>query len=217
MNSIPPEINEVFEELKSEITWLHGRWVVYRQLFAESQKRFDLLNASASSFFFLLQYVLLSDVQITLSKLTDPAKTGKFENLSLKQVQERLEAHADAALAVRVRSILDQLHEKCEPFRLWRNKRLAHADLTTAMKSSPNPLPGISRSMIEAALELIRMYMNEIELYYFNSKTSYEHFIMSTDGDTLVTILRYGMHYKELLKDGSVSFDDWNNSKWRDA
>jgi hypothetical protein len=44
MISIPKDIDEVYEELKTEIMWLHGRWIVYRQLFAESEKRVDLLN-----------------------------------------------------------------------------------------------------------------------------------------------------------------------------
>lgn len=217
MTSIPSEINEVYEELKTEVTWIHGRWIVYRQLFAKSEKRIDLLNECASAFFYIIQDVLLGEVQVSLSKLTDPAKSGKFKNLSLEQLQERLCAHGDKGLANQTRSILDRLHSKCKPFRDWRNKQLAHLDLTTAMKSTQNPLPGISRQMIEEALELVREFMNKIESHYMDSEMGYDDFIMQSDGEALVAILRSGLRYEELIKEGKVSYDDWHHGEWHDA
>jgi hypothetical protein len=217
MIPIPDPINEVYEELKTEITWLHGRWIVYRQLFAESEKRIDLLNECASAFFYIIQDLLLGEVQVSLSKLTDPAKSRRFDNLSLEQLQARLEEHGDQSLATKTRSVLDQIHLKSKPFREWRNKRLAHLDLTTAMKSSPDPLPGISRQMIEDALALVRRFMNMIEGHYKDSEVSYEHFIMKSDGEALVAMLRFGLRYEELEKEGKLSYDDWHHGKWYDA
>lgn len=214
---LPTEINEVYEELKTEVTWVHGRWIVYRQLFAASEKRIDLLNECASAFFYIIQDVLLGEVQVSLSKLTDPAQSGKYKNLSLEQLQERLNTHADPGLAKQTRLILDRLHTRCGPFKAWRNKKIAHFDLSTAMKSGQNPLPGISRNMIEEALELVREFMNKIEGHYMDSEMGYEDFIMSSDGEALVSMLKYGMRYMELLKDGTVSYDDWRQGEWRDA
>ena len=217
MTSIPPEINEVYEELKTEVTWIHGRWIVYRQLFANSEKRIDFLNECASAFFYIIQDVLLGEVQISLSKLTDPAQSGKFKNLSLEQLQECLCAHGDKGLANQTRSILDRLHLKCKPFRKWRNKKLAHLDLNTAMKITQNPLPGISRQMIEEALELVRMFLNNIEDHYMDNEIGYEHFFMKSDGEALVAILRSGLRYEELLREGEISGDDWYHGEWHDA
>lgn len=217
MTSIPKDIDDVYEELKTEITWLHGRWVVYRQLFAESEKRIDLLNDCASAFFYIIQDVLIGEIQISLSKLTDQARSGKFNNLSLEQLQALVDTHGDQTLAAQTRLVLDQLHSKCEPFRVWRNKRLAHLDLTTAMKSNADPLPGISRQMIEDALSLVREFMNKIEGHYRDSEVGYEHFIMHSDGEALVAMLRSGMRYEELLKEEKISYDDWHHGKWHDA
>jgi len=214
MTRIPNDINQVFEELKREIIWLHGRWIIYRQLFAESRKRLDLLNECASSFFYIVQDVLYGEIQVSLSKLSDPAHSGKFKNLSLEQLQLQLEFYGDKHLATGNRLILDELHLKCEPFRLWRNKRLAHLDLDTAMKVSPDPLPGISRQMIEDALELIRRYMNQIEGQYDDSETAYQYFAMRSDGDALVSVLRDGLRYRELSKEKVIPFDDRRHGKW---
>ena len=217
MSSIPAEIEDVYEELKTEITWIHGRWIIYRQLFAESPKRIDLLNECASAFFYIVQDVLLGEVQVALSKLTDPATSGKFHNLSLEQLQARLTEYGEAELAAQTRQFLDQLHTKCDPFRIWRNKRLAHLDLTTAMKSQPDPLPGISREMIEDALELGREFMNSIERFYHDSEMGYEHFLMTSDGEALVAVLRSGMRYEELLKENKELILDWDKGHWHDA
>ena len=181
MNPIPDAINEVYRELKTEITWLHGRWIIYRQLFAGSEERIELLNECASTFFHFVHEVLLSEVQVTLSKLTDPARQGGFDNLSLDQLQHLLVTYGDPGLAAECRALLDELQSKCEPFRTWRNKRLAHLDLTTAMKSGLDPLPGISRQMVEDALAIVRDYMNKIEGHYSQSKFAYEHFLMRSD------------------------------------
>jgi hypothetical protein len=218
MSNIPSDVDEVFQELKTEVTWLHARWITYRQLFAHSPKRIDLLNECASTFFYTIQDVLIGDVQIALSKLTDPARTGANKNLSLEQLQERIEKRGEPNLQATLRQILDQLKQKCVPFRTWRNKRLAHLDLTTAMKSTPNPLPGVSRQMVEEALELVRKYLNAIEINYDKSETGYEHFIMTaTDGEALISMLKYGLRYDQLIRERKIAIRDWEESDWKDA
>lgn len=157
------------------------------------------------------------EVQVTLSKLTDPAATRKHDNLSLEQLQKRLETNGAMALSDQTRQILDVLHIKCKPFRAWRNKQLAHLDLSTSMRSSANPLPGISRQMIEDALSLLRDFMNKIEQHYNDSEMGYEHFIMSSDGDALLSVIRNGLRYEELVKLEAIPYDDWLRSEWKDT
>jgi AbiU2 len=162
--------------------------------------------------------VLIGDVQIALSKLTDPARTGANENLSLEQLQERVEKQGEPSLQDVMRQILDELKQKCAPFRTWRNKRLAHLDLTTAMKSTANPLPGVSRKMVEEALELVRKYLNAIQIHYEKSETGYEHFIMTTsDGEALISMLKYGLRYEQLIQERKITLNDWEESDWKDA
>lgn len=217
MSAVPPRIAEVYTALSTEVTWLHGRWICYRQLFAESENRIEMLNECASTFFFIIQDVLFDEVQVCLSKLTDPARTGKHENLSLEQLQMRLEHHGDANLAASNRITLNSLTLIVTPFREWRNKKLAHFDLLTAMKSSLSPLPDVSRQLIEDALSLVRQYLNAIEQHYNNSEIGYENFIMNSDSNALLATLRYGLRYEELLREQKIPYDDWRKSKWHDT
>jgi len=216
-SKIPPAIIQIYDELRSEITWLHGRWLTYRELFADSERRIDLLNESAGTFFYIIQDVLLDEVQICLSKLTDPASTGKHENLSLEQLQSKLEQHGDLALATKCRGVLNTIHTQCQVFRVRRHKELAHLDLPTALKQLPQPIPGVSRQMIEDAMLSVRDYMNAIEAHYNDSEWGYEHFIMGNGAGALVATLRAGLRYEELVQERGIPLDDWRKGKWSDA
>lgn len=213
MSTLPKDIAELFEELRTEITWLHGRWIIYRQLFGKSKARIDLLNECASNFFYIVHDVLLGEIKVSLTKLTEPDK----KSLSLEQLQRRVEARGGKQLISTLRKLLDELHGKCQPFIAWRNKRLAHLDLNTALRVDSNSLPDISRQMIEDAMHLMREYMNTIERHYCNDPMGYEYFWMNGDGEALISMLKYGISYKELFQDGKISLDDFLRGKWRDA
>jgi hypothetical protein len=217
---IPANIKDIYEELKGHVVWLHGRWILYRQLFDKSEKRIDLLNECASSFFYVIEDVLFRDVMLFLCKLTDPASTrtrdGNSENLSLKQLQQRVEV-SEPHLAASLERLLKDLDDKCEDIREWRNKRLAHSDLITEMRNGASSLPGISRQMIEEALKLVREYMNMIENHYHNNTVAYDIFLMNKDADTLVSILIDGLHYKEFQQEKKITWDDWCQNHWKAA
>jgi hypothetical protein len=222
MSNIPPDVAEIFEPLRTEIIWLHVRWILYEQLyeqlFGHSEKRVDLLNESAGTLFYVVQDTLLGEIKIALSKLTDPARQGKFDNLSLEMLQSRIKLAADQQLQDTTRSLLDSLHSICGRFRTWRNKTLAHLDLDTALKAETSQLPAITRQMVNDALRLVRDYMNEIEGRYDDSETAYEHFIMhASDGNSLAHLLKAGLRYDQLCRDGDISWDDFPKSEWYDA
>lgn len=218
MSSPPEPIRDIFEELKNEVLWLHATWTVYRQLFATPGKRLDMLHRTAAAFFFMVHKLLLSDVQMSLTKLTDPAGKRTKKNLSLERLEKQVERH-DRALSSELGKVRDELNGKCEVFRTRRNKRLAHFDFDTAMKKGALPLPGVSRQMIEDALSLVREYMNTVERHYHQPSTRYQSPSMSgSDGHALVSMLKYGFRYLELLRDGKISLaDQFDKGEWGDA
>jgi hypothetical protein len=93
----PLQIHTLWTTLDREITWLHGRWIIYRQLFGTNKERVELLNKSAGTFFNVLQDVLLHDVQLSLSKLGDPAGSGSRENMTLEALHQVLQTSGENA------------------------------------------------------------------------------------------------------------------------
>jgi hypothetical protein len=185
------QCRQLFDALKLEVTDLHLRWVIYRQLYASSEAAIDLLNRSGSNVFYLLQFLLLDDCSLRLSKLTDPPSQGKFKNLSIKKLVDTLIKSDSAFPRGEVLKLFERLKERCDKFRQLRNKRIAHSDLDHTLMIATTPLPGISREDIEKALESLSDILNAIEYHYFNSQTLYAEVIVPhhADGNKLLRLL----------------------------
>jgi hypothetical protein len=204
----PAAIKELWSRLTSEVAWLHARWIIYRQLYGTSPARVAMLNSSAATFSHILQFTLLHDVQLSLSKLGDPVGKGARKNMTLHALKQQLEEAGEVSVSAKVAPLLAAYDVACEKLRHRRNKWIAHFDLQTMLASKATPLEGPSRDEIENALKALREVMNCVELHYTDSQTAYEHFIMDHDGEQLLLMLMRGTRYKELVKEGVIDFDD---------
>jgi len=147
--SMPPDVKTIFETLQEDVIWVHAKWKVFRQLFGTSEKRIAVLNDFATDFFQIVHDGLIYDILLTMSRLTDPAETFKKENLTLDRLLLMLKRSEDTQFVEGLERDLKSLKDECQPFRDIRNRRIAHSDLGTALDYHPNPLPGVSREMIE--------------------------------------------------------------------
>ena len=198
----PIEVQEIWAELYSDVVWLHGRWIIYRQLFGTNKARVDLLNETTGTITGILQDLLLHDVQLSISKIGDPPGNGSHTNLTLTRLQLELRdaGHVDVADSMDVP--LAEFEDTCKNLRHRRNKWIAHSDLQTSIGSRAMPLLGPSRKEIETALAALRKVMNTVELRYTGSRSAYEHFNMNEDGEHLILALLQAKRYRELIKDG---------------
>ncbi len=182
----------IFEQLREDVVQLHYRWIIYRQLFASGSKNIALLNEKGSSVFFLLQHLLLDNVALTLSKLTDTHVQGKNTNLSISALIDRISKNDNNEILSDIKKISHTLNQQCKKFRFLRNKRIAHSDFAHALKIVDEPLPGILIDDVEIVLKTFRDILNTIEYAYFNSTTAYEHLITnrSSNGAALIRHLK---------------------------
>jgi hypothetical protein len=190
-----PDLGGVFLALQNDLNWMHAEWALYRQLYADSGDRVQLLNDTAPFAFYVFQETLWHDVALHLARLVDSKATGRNENLSLMRLPDLL---TDLTLRGEVIGLLDEAALACAFCVPWRHKRLAHRDLEHALATAADPLPGISRADIESALKAIRKVMNHIEYSFFNSSTGYEHIILGPgDGDALAGYLKRGLKSRQ--------------------
>lgn len=210
-----PELDDLWRAIDYEVSWLHGRWAIYRQLYGTSEARVEILNRSAGTFAHMLQDVLLDDVQLGLAKLGDPAITRikgvAFENLTLSNLCQLVTA--SGALADELPGLLAAYAAACAKARDRRNKRIAHFDLETMLKPKAS-LHWPSRAEIETALEALRNIMNRVALHYTGSQTAYDLIVLDSDGDSLIGMLKRGLRYREMVRDGVVPHDDLRASSW---
>jgi hypothetical protein len=172
-SSSPLEVGTIFEALRNEVTFLHGIWDAYDQLFG-TQEAVAALNETAPGAFSLIGYVFRHELVMAFSRITDPKATGKKENLTLQRLLHVVSEHTDDRTFVNgLESKLSAINASCEPFRDRRNRSIGHLDLSTALNSHPNPLPAIEREQILQSLRLVAEFMNEVLGHYTSAHADF--------------------------------------------
>ena len=153
---IPEDVSEIYEKIHAETVWLHHRWACYSELFRHTPRRIELLNASAPTFFFIVQELIERDVVLSFSRLTDPARDNrKNENISLDMLQERLKSLSAPESEQFIQScqeLLGRLKIQCKPLLHLRRKVVAHFDLKVALcKHEENRLDRLKNQVQHSA------------------------------------------------------------------
>jgi hypothetical protein len=185
-----------FEALYSStdrsISEVYARWAIYNQLFDSGQENVDLLNKSGSYVFHLLQRLLLDDTILALSRLTDPPKTGRYENASIAHLAELATPNLTSLTASEVSSLLASLKNHVVNAKVHRDKAIAHADLEHATGLAK--LPEIAYSEIEGAMLDLETLMLKLGSSAIRRVGGYSRpvFAFGTDGNALLRSLRKG-------------------------
>jgi len=195
LQAFGPELGPVYHALYNEVLWLHSKWLEYRKLYAGSAKRVELLNTAAPFFFYVVQDVLWDDVLLHIARLTDPAKQGSFENLTLLRL---CEAVPDPQLAEETRKLVKAAKSRASFARRWRNKQLAHRDLVNSLEPRAKALPSASRQDVEDVLQGFREIMNGLHRAYLHSEVAFRHVCVGPgDADGLVYNLAEALQVEE--------------------
>jgi len=75
------DLGRVYYALWQEVAHLHVLYREYQVLFYEKET-VDLLNSTASSFFAMTQRLLINEIFLSISRITDPLKTAGKEKLT---------------------------------------------------------------------------------------------------------------------------------------
>ena len=178
-------LGEIYHSLGDEVSWLHLKWNDFRELFAD-RETVDLLNSAAPAFFHDLQRQTWEDVLLHLCRLTDPPKSSGKSNLTIQRLPDLV---SDAQLRLSLQSLVNDIVQKTTFARDWRNRRLAHKEL-----SLDQPLASASVNDVESALAAIRILMNRFEEPYLNKTVSYEQPIPALGGvKSFIAVLRIGV------------------------
>ncbi len=174
--------------LYQQVVWLHVRWEIYCQL-GTSPECIKILNRAASSYFYIAQGAILSEIQLTLSKLAQKNKA----NLTVRSILEDSKQLKAGPNVKRLELLVAEYEQKCKEIIERRNKQIAHNDWETMLKSESAPLLGPSRKEIEDALGALRAFMNHIENHYTGLKTAYGCLSPGGDGTALILVLKRGL------------------------
>jgi hypothetical protein len=168
-----PVAGPVYHALHNDVVWLHAKWLQFRQLYGTSPERLHILNRATGFFFRVVEDVLWDDVLLHIARLTDPAKQGIYENLTLRRLPSLF---TDPKLKSELGKLVNRVDTESAFARDWRNRRIAHSELALAVNASATPLVGASRQNVENVLELVRSILNTIRSKYFDDEFDFSIF-----------------------------------------
>jgi hypothetical protein len=190
MQKTPPistALQKKLNAIDSEVRNLYFKWKFFSQLFTDPNK-VKILNATAASLFQSVEGSMLSDILLSIIRLTDRPKSMGQENLSFNNLIQEM---PDGSLRAEVVKLLSQIKEKTKDIKTWRDKKLSHNDLQKALGSFS--LPQIQKKDLTDTLELIPRIMNLVHGHFADIEVRYDMSITSQDGDSLLFYLEYGL------------------------
>lgn len=167
MEHVPWE--RTHELLRKPLVRVCWNWGFFRQAYG-TQASYDLLKKAADAFFTQCRQALVRDIILTICQITDPAKQGDKENLTLQQMLSRMKAQGcDPNQIARLEQQLGNVQKVVAPFRDLRNKRFAHLDFEVNLGLEPlsrkppeqAPAPDVTGQNVEDAVYEIRLFMWE--------------------------------------------------------
>jgi hypothetical protein len=184
---MPPSLEEKLKAIDLEVRNLHFKWKFFSQLFTDPNS-VKTLNATAASLFQSVEDSMLSDILLSIMRLTDPPKSLGQENLSFDNLIQEI---PNGPLRTEVVNLLPLIKEKTKDIKTWRDKKLSHNDLQKALGSFS--LPPIQKKDLTDTLELIPRIMNLIHRHFSDTTIMYEMCVTSNDGNSLLFYLEYGL------------------------
>lgn len=119
------EASELVKKFCNKVFRFHVMHHTYKELFEDEDAQI-LMENTANHFFSDLNTILQYNLLLEFAKITDPAKTGKYENFTIDNLIESIDWPDD------VHSTLTSLNDKTKKFRGYiidaRHKLLAHMD-----------------------------------------------------------------------------------------
>jgi hypothetical protein len=148
------------------------------------------MNSVAPQYFAITKDVLFDELALIINRLTETAKTSGKDNASLEQLIVKIDQARHEQLVESLRARLIEIRNKTSPFRVWRNKRLAHSDLSTALKMDSDVLPGITRGETQEVINKVVDFLNEFSIELQGEKQVYVPFLVHRgDGNALMEYL----------------------------
>ncbi len=186
------EFGTYFDRLRNEVIFLHLKWSEFEELYAKKE-RVELMNSIASNFFFYLQNLLLDDVILGITRLTEDKKDRSGnERFTLHELVD----FTNPPLKGEVSKLIKKIRTEAGFCYDRRNRKIAHFDRSLTFEKHAEPLEIASRNKINKVLDCIAEVMNLINLKLTNSTTHFR--IDSNSGFNLLLMADDGRRFQEL-------------------
>lgn len=195
VDTMGPKLGPLFSLLVNECVILHLEWGEFKEIYCTNEQRIELLNRSARAFFVGLRRTVLDAIHLRIARIIDPPNSGGGkDNVTLLA----LPGLVDTNLRGEVEVLAKAATQMCGFASGWRNRRIAHKDLSLALKVDGSALHATTIDDIESALERIATLLNRVEAHYCGGSSVAYSFVDSSFGaKALLDVLREGIDARD--------------------
>lgn len=163
------EFGEAFCDLFNHVASLDAKWNDYVAMFGDKDA-VDTLNKTAPSLFHDLQIILHESILLHICRVTERSQTAGQDNLTVRRIESYLPSNVDISFAVSLANAISDAIAQSEFARTWRNKKLAHTNLSVAAGGVAVIFPPAGKAEIESAIQSICEVINKVEKHYLNAQ-----------------------------------------------
>lgn len=160
---MPAKLAELHFHLEDELLFLNFLWEELAELFDTNDRRIDVINATAPTFFVYFNDLAWHETMLRLCVITDPTQSVGKNNLTLKRLPAAI---PDATLKARIEKEVQKAYESTKFARDWRNRGLAHLSLDLVQNPQAKPLAKADHKAVREALEALAVPLNSISAHY---------------------------------------------------
>src|SRR4051794_12774285 len=167
MTSMPTAMGGVFRGFFQEYSIVRAKWRLYDRLFTTPES-VDLLNRHGAHAFGLIEDLLIKDVILCITRMTNPSKASWGDPANLATILIDLAAYKQMALVKRLTAIRDRVMPIVGGLTRWRDERLSKNDHAAfvAMKADVDALPPNQRKMIEDVVSAMGEVLEQLQAHY---------------------------------------------------
>jgi hypothetical protein len=205
----PDDAKRLIAVLDNEIAHLSSVFSTYARLYRGDKDVRALLSESDGAFFSDLYIVYLHYISVSVSRLLDPAATGKKANLTIAAVISILRFHNYPG-AIDFEKRLDRIRKEAYNFVDPRNQLVSHLDLVANdITPGQRAIPSFTKSEFEAFYKELGILMNDIRQALGMIPNMYEWGIMGHGcGRKLLHLLKSAQEHIN----NKIERDDGGNS-----
>lgn len=173
---IPRELRRLYGYLSGALFETHDSLHTLEELYGDSSV-VDLLNTTAPAFFAHVKEILVRDIILSISRVTDkpgnPRSKPPQENLTLSRLVLELSPQKHPKLHARLEKKWKRIEKLSAPIRTYRHKVIGHADKVVCLKPTRKLGKKISISLIRRTLEKIEDFLNTFDYAFTKGETGY--------------------------------------------
>ncbi|MBA4020280.1 MAG: hypothetical protein C0483_24225 [Pirellula sp.] len=190
LESTASDEEKLWKAVSEEVIYAHAYWKLYEGLFRKSKETIAVLNKVAGFGWRAIHDSLVSSIILRLTRVMDPARNGKNENLSLARLVDVAIIGKDEETVCKLKADLDRIKVELESLKFHRDKRLAHNDLECRLDKKL--APALPPELFQTALASISEVMNEIGKLLGNNYSIFDP-VMEPDAVSIVMHLEDGL------------------------